>query len=381
MSLSSGTADGKGVDPNAVEAYDSGDEWDIGVGNLIIDLDADLEKDKLEMSSGKEGGGGMAAPPVATLVDNIKFISMGAATQAKESKAKSKRSKNSKESAKLGLEGAKKEIQGRGPGNPHSQNLNRTTQIKGADKFDKPPRTIPVMKKDKDGVSGKAKKEKMEEVTLGALGPEKESVAPILPAGAPCIVLFEDQQKPESAIAKQLGDMALDTFGLPVAMTMQEPDSGDCRNLKKAVGVKHLVTGGLWNSQSATPKADFISGFAVQQSLDFLSLTETWITPENTSTLAALSSAFSFSHASRPTGSFGNFLEELDILLSNFPENGPLLILLGDFNIQAEKSSDLLHLLSSFALLKPFFTRNCSTTNLSVTPLHVSDHFFIYHCL
>ncbi|XP_077953486.1 zinc finger protein 609-like isoform X2 [Gasterosteus aculeatus] len=238
MSLSSGTADGKGVDPNAVEAYDSGDEWDIGVGNLIIDLDADLEKDKLEMSSGKEGGGGMAAPPVATLVDNIKFISMGAATQAKESKAKSKRSKNSKESAKLGLEGAKKEIQGRGPGNPHSQNLNRTTQIKGADKFDKPPRTIPVMKKDKDGVSGKAKKEKMEEVTLGALGPEKESVAPILPAGAPCIVLFEDQQKPESAIAKQLGDMALDTFGLPVAMTMQEPDSGDCRNLKKAVGVK-----------------------------------------------------------------------------------------------------------------------------------------------
>uniref|UniRef100_A0AAQ4RUE2 Reverse transcriptase domain-containing protein n=1 Tax=Gasterosteus aculeatus aculeatus TaxID=481459 RepID=A0AAQ4RUE2_GASAC len=244
MSLSSGTADGKGVDPNAVEAYDSGDEWDIGVGNLIIDLDADLEKDKLEMSSGKEGGGGMAAPPVATLVDNIKFISMGAATQAKESKAKSKRSKNSKESAKLGLEGAKKEIQGRGPGNPHSQNLNRTTQIKGADKFDKPPRTIPVMKKDKDGVSGKAKKEKMEEVTLGALGPEKESVAPILPAGAPCIVLFEDQQKPESAIAKQLGDMALDTFGLPVAMTMQEPDSGDCRNLKKAVGVKELGVSG-----------------------------------------------------------------------------------------------------------------------------------------
>lgn len=62
MSLSSGTAGGKGVDSNAVDTYDSGDEWDIGVGNLIIDLDADLEKDKLEMSATKDGGG-MAAPP------------------------------------------------------------------------------------------------------------------------------------------------------------------------------------------------------------------------------------------------------------------------------------------------------------------------------
>ncbi|XP_077940452.1 uncharacterized protein LOC144384577 [Gasterosteus aculeatus] len=112
----------------------------------------------------------------------------------------------------------------------------------------------------------------------------------------------------------------------------------------------HLVTGGLWNCQSATRKADFISGFAIQQSLDFLALTETWITPENTSTPAALSSAFSFSHTPSPTGSLGHFLEELDILVSNLPENGLPLILLGDFNIQTEKSSDLLHLLSSFAL-------------------------------
>ncbi|XP_077937991.1 uncharacterized protein LOC144383603 [Gasterosteus aculeatus] len=159
--------------------------------------------------------------------------------------------------------------------------------------------------------------------------------------------------------------------------------------------VQHLVTGGLWNCQSATRKADFISGFAIQQSLDFLALTETWITPENTSTPAALSSAFSFSHTPRPTGSLGHFLEELDILLSNFPENGPPVILLGDFNIQTEKSSDLVHLLSSFALsrtpsppthkagnhLDYIFTRNCSTTNLSVTPLHVSDHFFISYSL
>ncbi len=62
MSLSGGTAGGKGVDSNAVDTYDSGDEWDIGVGNLIIDLEADLEKDKLEMSGTKDGGG-MAAPP------------------------------------------------------------------------------------------------------------------------------------------------------------------------------------------------------------------------------------------------------------------------------------------------------------------------------
>lgn len=45
MFLSSGVCGGKGVDVNLVEIYDSGDEWDIGVGNFIIDLDVDLEKD------------------------------------------------------------------------------------------------------------------------------------------------------------------------------------------------------------------------------------------------------------------------------------------------------------------------------------------------
>ncbi|XP_040018185.1 zinc finger protein 609a isoform X2 [Gasterosteus aculeatus] len=222
MSLSSGPAGGKGVDSNAVEAYDSGDEWDIGVGNLIIDLDADLEKDKLEMSSGKEGGGGMAGLPVAALADNINYVSPVAAVQAKESKAKSKRSKNSKESAKA-PEGAKKEIRGRAPGDPPGQNPNLTTPTKGADKSGKPPRTLPAVKKDKDGVSGKAKKEKIEAVTPGALGPEKASVAPV---------------PPESAVAEQLGDMVLDTVGQPIGMTMEEPDSGDCRNLKKALCVK-----------------------------------------------------------------------------------------------------------------------------------------------
>ncbi len=119
MSLSGGTAGGKGVDSNAVDTYDSGDEWDIGVGNLIIDLEADLEKDKLEMSGTKDGGG-MAAPPsaVAALPDNIKFVSPVSAPQGKESKSKSKRNKNSKDNSKQvsSCRWSKKDHQGRTQG-------------------------------------------------------------------------------------------------------------------------------------------------------------------------------------------------------------------------------------------------------------------------
>ncbi|XP_069385235.1 zinc finger protein 609a isoform X2 [Paralichthys olivaceus] len=241
MSLSSGPAGGKGVDSNAVDTYDSGDEWDIGVGNLIIDLDADLEKDKLEMSSSKEGGG-MAAPPssVAALPDNIKFVSPVAATQAKESKSKSKRSKNSKDSIKAPVsDGAKKEIQGRAPGDPPPQNPN-STPPKGTDKSSKPSRALPAVKKDKDGISGKTKKEKMEVVATGVVNTEKEALAPILPLGAPRGGPFEGQENPELAAAEQLGNMALDSAGIgqPVAMTteQEEVDGGECRNLKKVVG-------------------------------------------------------------------------------------------------------------------------------------------------
>ena len=77
------------MDANPVETYDSGDEWDIGVGNLIIDLDADLEKDqqKLEMSGSKEVG--IPAPnAVATLPDNIKFVTPVPGPQGKEGKSK-----------------------------------------------------------------------------------------------------------------------------------------------------------------------------------------------------------------------------------------------------------------------------------------------------
>ncbi|XP_076846565.1 uncharacterized protein LOC143491441 [Brachyhypopomus gauderio] len=163
------------------------------------------------------------------------------------------------------------------------------------------------------------------------------------------------------------------------------------------------VMGGLWNCQSAVRKADFISALASHHSLHFLALTETWITPENSVTPAALSSAFNFSHSPRQTGrgggtglllyrkwnftplsfshlyissfeyhavtvSFptklhinviyrppsllGNFLDELDVLLSLFPIDGTPLILLGDFNLPSNKlqSSCLEPLLSSFNL-------------------------------
>ncbi len=175
-----------------------------------------------------------------------------------------------------------------------------------------------------------------------------------------------------------------------------------------------------------------------------MALTETWIKPEDTATPAALSTNFTFSHTPRtigrgggtgllisnewkfdhllpsptgnssfeshaitithpakihivvvyrPPGQLGNFLEELDVLLSNFPEDGTPLVLLGDFNIHLEKpqATDFNTLLTSFDLkrvsttathksgnrLDLIYTRYCSTDNTLVTPLHTSDHFLI----
>lgn len=47
-----------------------------------------------------------------------------------------------------------------------------------------------------------------------------------------------------------------------------------------------------------------------------------------------------------------NFLEELDVLLSNFPKVSTLLVLLGDLNIHPNKqqAADLNTLLASFDL-------------------------------
>ncbi|KAI4888332.1 hypothetical protein NFI96_024824, partial [Prochilodus magdalenae] len=142
------------------------------------------------------------------------------------------------------------------------------------------------------------------------------------------------------------------------------------------------VVGGLWNCQSAVQKADFISALASHHSLHFLALTETWITHENSSTPAALSSAFNFSHSPRQTGrggGTGNFIDELDTLLSLFPADGSPLLLLGDFNLPSDKlqSSCLQPLLSSFDLTlnpSPPTHRGGNTLDLlflSISPLHI----------
>ncbi|KAM9552101.1 uncharacterized protein ACWYII_031576 [Salvelinus alpinus] len=148
--------------------------------------------------------------------------------------------------------------------------------------------------------------------------------------------------------------------------------------------VEFQVSGSLWNCRSAANKAEFISAYASLQSLDFLALTETWITTDNTATPTALSSsAHVFSHTPRasgqrgggtgilispkwtfslsplthlsiasfefhavtvtspfklniliiyrPPGSLGEFINELDALISSFPEDGSPLTVLDHF--------------------------------------------------
>ncbi|KAK3537156.1 hypothetical protein QTP70_002650 [Hemibagrus guttatus] len=178
-----------------------------------------------------------------------------------------------------------------------------------------------------------------------------------------------------------------------------------------------VVVGGLWNCQSAVRKADFISTLASHYSFDFLALTETWISPQNTTTPAALSSAYTFSHSPResgrgggtvsvaspinlfiiviyrPPGPLGDFLEEMDTLLSVFPSDSTPLMVLGDFNLPSDKlhSSGLLALLNSFSLpfnscppthkegnvLDLVFTHPSPATDMTATPLHISDHHLV----
>ncbi|KAK3505844.1 hypothetical protein QTP70_019542 [Hemibagrus guttatus] len=54
----------------------------------------------------------------------------------------------------------------------------------------------------------------------------------------------------------------------------------------------------------------------------------------------------------RPPGPLGNFLDEMDTLLSVFPSDSTPLTVLGDFNLPSDKlhSSGLLALLNSFSL-------------------------------
>ncbi|MBN3288074.1 ZN608 protein, partial [Polyodon spathula] len=148
MSMNSSTGE-KSVDPNAVDTYDSGDDWEIGVGNLIIDLDADLEKDrqKLEMNnsannttSSKDCGGltSSGANATSALSDGLKFTSVQPPAPQGNSnketgKSKVKRSKTCKDANKslssaalygipeISNAGKRQEVQGR-PGEASGMN-------------------------------------------------------------------------------------------------------------------------------------------------------------------------------------------------------------------------------------------------------------------
>ena len=89
----------------------------------------------------------------------------------------------------------------------------------------------------------------------------------------------------------------------------------------------------------------------------------------------------------------GDFLEELDTLLSSIAEHDCPMLVLGDMNIHLDNpgSAEFLSLMDSFELqrvhsppthkagkeLDLIFTRKCAATSQTVTPLHLSDHYFI----
>ncbi len=96
----------------------------------------------------------------------------------------------------------------------------------------------------------------------------------------------------------------------------------------------------------------------------------------------------------RPPGQIlATFLEELDGLLSSFMDDSTPLLVFGDFNIHLDRpyATDFHSLIASFDLkrltttsthksgnqLDLIYTRNCTTDNILVQPLHISDHFFI----
>ncbi|XP_021499894.1 zinc finger protein 609 isoform X1 [Meriones unguiculatus] len=249
MSLSSGASGGKGVDANPVETYDSGDEWDIGVGNLIIDLDADLEKDqqKLEMSGSKEVG--MPAPnAVATLPDNIKFVTPVPGPQGKEGKAKSKRSKSGKDTSKptpgtslfSPSEGAanKKEVQGRSGDGTNAGGLAAAVAPKGSEKAAKASRTVAGSKKEKENSSSKSKKERGEGV--GTCSEKDSGVLQPVPLGGRG-GQYDASAGMESGTVEPLGSIAIEPgAALNPLGTKPEPEEGEneCRPLKKVKSEK-----------------------------------------------------------------------------------------------------------------------------------------------
>ncbi|KAK3571387.1 hypothetical protein QTP86_010717 [Hemibagrus guttatus] len=95
----------------------------------------------------------------------------------------------------------------------------------------------------------------------------------------------------------------------------------------------------------------------------------------------------------RPLGPLGDFLEEMDTLLSVFPSDSTPLMVLGDINLPSDKlhSSGLLALLNSFSLsfnscphthkegnvLDLVFTHPSPATDMTATPLHISNHHLV----
>ena len=183
---------------------------------------------------------------------------------------------------------------------------------------------------------------------------------------------------------------------------------------------KFTVAGGIWNCQSASRKDDFITVYAPpsfphssspspwpRSHLKTLPLplssgrsggTGLFISPSWTFSVFSLInlslSTFEYHCLNYPphnlyivvvvyhaSGSLGSFYDELDTLLSSFPEYSTLLILLGDFNIHRQRSH-FLALLHSFDLsLQPspptqkaanlldlIFLRNCLSSNPTFTP-------------
>ncbi|XP_062456092.1 zinc finger protein 608 isoform X1 [Rhea pennata] len=217
MSVNTSTA-GKGVDPNTVDTYDSGDDWEIGVGNLIIDLDADLEKDrqKFEMNnstntsssnntSSKDCGGlaSSGANATSALADGLKFASVqpsapqGNSSHKETSKSKVKRSKTSKDANKslpsaalygipeISSAGKRQEVQGRpgeatgmnsalgqsvssNPnGNNNSTSNNNTIASCGKNKEEKPGKNQGSRGSKRDKDAGKSRKDKQHDLQQG----------------------------------------------------------------------------------------------------------------------------------------------------------------------------------------------------------------------
>nr|XP_054602878.1 uncharacterized protein LOC129164951 [Nothobranchius furzeri] len=94
----------------------------------------------------------------------------------------------------------------------------------------------------------------------------------------------------------------------------------------------------------------------------------------------------------RQPGQLRDFLDELDTLLSSIPDHDCPTMVLGDMNIHLDNpsSSGFLSLMSfdlklvqsppthkAGKALDLIFTRNCAIDTISVTPLHLSDHYFI----